>query len=274
MSEPIIDSRTPNYNLPCPGPNTLDVDVLRIIEALQTIDAIVKALADNVELSALASAIKSMPAGDLVGTTDDQRLTGKVLDTKKATMASASTVDIGAANANRITITGEATINSFGEAEEGVSRTLTFSAQLTLASSAALILPGAASITTAAGDTAEFESVTPGTWRCTAYARASGLPVAGVLSLEKVTGITKAAKAGFDYLLENAASTEVVAPGEPADGCQFAVTPANGRLTNTINFGTAAVRGPGGDATGVITLDRGNRFIATYSATISKWVAS
>ena len=91
------------------------------------------------------------------------------------TIASASTVNIGAATANTINISGTATITSFGTIAAGATRRLVFQGALTLTHNAAsLILPGAANITTAAGDVAEFMSLGGGNWRCFSYQRGSG----------------------------------------------------------------------------------------------------
>jgi hypothetical protein len=72
-------------------------------------------------------------------------------------------------------ITGTTTINSFGTVAAGAIRQLTFTGILTLTYNAtSLILPGAANIITAAGDTATFRSLGGGNWRCVDYLRANG----------------------------------------------------------------------------------------------------
>lgn len=95
-----------------------------------------------------------------------------------ADLASATTTDIGAASSNNLRITGTTTITGLGTADAGVRRTLRFAAALTLTHNAtSLILPGAANITTAANDTAEFVSLGSGNWICTSYIRAGSVPV-------------------------------------------------------------------------------------------------
>lgn len=66
-------------------------------------------------------------------------------------IASASTADIGGINSLFIQVTGTTTIDSFGTNYNG-PRFLKFSGSVTLTHSAALSLPGAADITTGAGD--------------------------------------------------------------------------------------------------------------------------
>lgn len=92
-----------------------------------------------------------------------------------ATLASAATVNIGAASANTINISGSVTINSLGTVAAGARRTLVFQSNPVLTHNAtSLILPGGANITTAAGDVAEFVSLGSGNWRCIGYRRADG----------------------------------------------------------------------------------------------------
>ena len=65
----------------------------------------------------------------------------------------------------------------------GIRKFFTFADALTLTYNAtSLKLPGAASITTAAGDKALFESLGSGNWQCLAYQKASGLPVVSLFS--------------------------------------------------------------------------------------------
>lgn len=98
---------------------------------------------------------------------------------KGANIASATTTDIGGADATFIHVTGTTTITGLGTADAGARRTVTFDGILTLTHNAtALILPGGANITTAAGDSAEFTSEGSGNWRCTDYTRANGQPLA------------------------------------------------------------------------------------------------
>lgn len=92
-------------------------------------------------------------------------------------VASAATCNIGAATAQRVRITGTTTITSFGTVADEL-RFVTFAGALTLThNGTSLILPAAANIVTAAGDTAIFASDGSGNWRCLAYQRATGEPL-------------------------------------------------------------------------------------------------
>jgi hypothetical protein len=105
---------------------------------------------------------------------------GAVTDAKlapqaRADVASATTTDIGAAASQYVRITGTTTITGLGTAAAGVVRDVLFEGALTLTHNAtSLILPGGATITTAAGDAALFRSEGSGNWRCVRYSRASG----------------------------------------------------------------------------------------------------
>lgn len=102
-----------------------------------------------------------------------------------ATVASASTTAIGAANANTCLITGTTTITAFDSVTAGAVRTCTFAGILTLTHNAtSLILPNnGANITTAANDSATFVSLGSGNWQCVNYQRAKGAAVSNGLSI-------------------------------------------------------------------------------------------
>jgi len=97
--------------------------------------------------------------------------------TSVKTLASASTVDIGGADSYAVEITGTTAITSFGTNYSG-PRHVRFTGALTLTHNASLLnLPGAASITTAAGDTLIATPNSTGNgWNVTTYQRASALP--------------------------------------------------------------------------------------------------
>ncbi len=106
-----------------------------------------------------------------------------LLSAAEAGIASASSCDIGAAGALFLQVTGTTTITSFGAVANRL-RFLRFAGALTLTHNAtSLVLPGGASIVTAAGDTAVFASDASGNWRCRGYSRADGQSVAAALSV-------------------------------------------------------------------------------------------
>lgn len=115
----------------------------------------------------------------------------------RASIASAGTMAIGAANAESLDVTGTTTITAFDSIAAGVVRELVFGSALTLTHNAtSLILPGGASITTAAGDVAVMRSLGSGNWRCASYSKASGAAItaSGVSAAsETVSGIAELA---------------------------------------------------------------------------------
>jgi hypothetical protein len=103
-------------------------------------------------------------------------------------IASAATTDIGASASPNVRITGTTTITSFGTVAAGTRRFLAFAAALTLTHNAtSLILPGAANITTAAGDTAVARSLGSGNWVVENFTRAAGLPI-GQIATSRILG--------------------------------------------------------------------------------------
>jgi hypothetical protein len=95
-----------------------------------------------------------------------------------ADVASASTIDLDAATGDLADVTGTTTITAVTLAE-GLTRTVRFTGALTLTHGASLVLPGAANITTAAGDFAVLRGYAAGVVRCSGYLRANGTPVGG-----------------------------------------------------------------------------------------------
>lgn len=90
----------------------------------------------------------------------------------EVSLASASTVNIGAAVSNNILITGTTTITAFDNVAAGITRKVRFNGALTLThNGTSLILPGSANIVTAANDCAEFMSFGSGNWICRSYTK-------------------------------------------------------------------------------------------------------
>lgn len=91
------------------------------------------------------------------------------------TMASASTMNIGAAIGNYIVVTGTTTITAFDTPQAGTRRKLKFSDTVIVTYNATtMLLPGAANIVAYAGDVLEFTYEGSGVWRCTDIQRYKG----------------------------------------------------------------------------------------------------
>ena len=138
-----------------------------------------------------ASAVGALP---ITGGT----LTGALNWETADTIASASTVAIGAATSNYVIISGTTTITAFDTIAQGAVRWVCFSGALTLTNnSTSLILPGGANITTAAGDCAELISEGSGNWRCTNYSPANGRAVAPPSGMASLTATAQAFSGGL-----------------------------------------------------------------------------
>ena len=138
------------------------------------------------DLAADANAARPISAG---GTGEQTAIAAAdAFSTRGSAIASATTTDIGAATGRFVHITGTTTITGFGTKTAGVVRIVTFDGALTLTHNAtSLILPGAANITTAAGDTAFMVSEGSGNWRCIGYMRANGQLIVNTLTSPTIT---------------------------------------------------------------------------------------
>lgn len=98
-------------------------------------------------------------------------------------IASASTLSLPAAGGGVFTVTGTTTVTGISTAQGGRCVKLRFAGSLTLTHNAtSFILPGAANITTSAGDVAEFindaaTDASGSNWRCFNYQFANGAPL-------------------------------------------------------------------------------------------------
>lgn len=96
-------------------------------------------------------------------------------DAKGADVASAATINLDTTTGNVVDVTGTTTITAI-TLSEGRERVVRFTGILTLTHNANIICPGAASITTAAGDYAVFRGYSGGVVRVTAYMIAALAP--------------------------------------------------------------------------------------------------
>jgi len=107
------------------------------------------------------------------------------------TIASATTTDIGAKDANYLAVSGTTTITGLGTVSSGIIKILKFDGILTFThNGTSLILPGAANITTAAGDIAIMRSEGSGNWRCLFYGNIAGLVPKGAVTTSGLTMAT------------------------------------------------------------------------------------
>ena len=105
---------------------------------------------------------------------------------------------------NYFDVTGTTTITSFSTIGTGTIIKLHFDGALILTHHATdLILPGAANITTAAGDEAEFVEYASADWRCTSYTKVTGAAVTAPATDNLILNSTDgSADAGDDMILD------------------------------------------------------------------------
>lgn len=120
--------------------------------------------------------------GALAGTA-----TGAINWNGTVTLASASTVNIGAAASNDLIISGSTTVNAFDTIAAGATRKVksTGTWQLTFNAST-MILPGLANIITAPDDTMQFTSLGGGAWICDWYKRATGKAISEAVPFNNI----------------------------------------------------------------------------------------
>ena len=97
-----------------------------------------------------------------------------------ATLASAATVNIGAAAGNYIFLTGTTTVTAFDTVQSGTYREIECQGAITFThNSTSLILPGAVNYTAANGDILGFRSEGSGNWRCVFIQQGGGGAIFG-----------------------------------------------------------------------------------------------
>lgn len=203
---------------------------------------------------------------------------------KGADIASATTTDLSTATGDFVKITGTTTITGLGTVAAGAERVLQFAGALTLTYNAtSLILPTAASITTAANDIARFRSLGSGNWICVGYVRASGQPIIGNASAGDVQAGTSTTKLVTPSAFAGAAAPQTLTDGatvawDMALGFNAKVTIAGNRTLTVSNptVGWTYCLGVIQDGTGSRTMtwpasfDWGTVGAPTLSTTASK----
>ena len=88
-----------------------------------------------------------------------------------ASIASASTTDIGSADGEYVQVTGGSTINSFGAGFAGCRREVQFTGSLTIVNSSNIVLPGGVNLQVGAGEIYLFRCTSSGVWSLSAGTR-------------------------------------------------------------------------------------------------------
>lgn len=165
-------------------------------------------------------------------------LTGPINDAPIQTMASAATVNIGAATSNVISISGTTTITGLGTIAVGTRRTLRFLGVLILTHNAAsLILPAGANITSEVNDSAEFLSLGGGNWICLDFTRASGKPVAFAFDRSNIIGTVSQASGIPTGAIVESGSNSNGTYAKYADGTLICRSPPMSMAGPSVGFG-------------------------------------
>lgn len=153
-----------------------------------------------------------------------------------ATIASAATTSLCADPQYFLTISGSVTITSFGAGcFIGQAKKITFSGALLLAYNAAsLIIPGAANVTTAAGDVADVVYLGSGDWEVTNYQPATGQAL--------INPAIDVGDVAWTFLQSPPSSKYLFAYGQAVSRSTYSVL--NGDINPTINNITATNGSP------------------------------
>lgn len=199
--------------------------------------------------------------------------------TRGADIASATTTDIGDATGDFIDVTGTTTITGLGTIGAGVERLVRFTGILILTHNAtSLILPGAANITTAVGDTAVFRSLGSGNWVCITYTRANGESIVDRKGTDLASAATVNIGASASRFVDITGATTITAFDTVVSGT-LRVLRFTGALTLTHNAASLILPGAAnivtttGDIAIFESLGSGNWVCAAYSKANGKAVA-
>ena len=201
-------------------------------------DDLVADIADGVDVRG-ATGASGAGTGDMVGANNlsdvtDALASFNALTARGSDKASASTVNLNTATGLIVDITGTTTITAI-TLTDGDIRICRFTGALTLTNNASIILPGGASITTAAGDWAIFVGYAAGVVRCLSYVKASGLPLVNP-TLASLGAGTIATHAAGEYLAVNQDLADLNDPSaaRTALGLGTAATVDTGTTANKI----------------------------------------
>lgn len=178
-----------------------------IVTSISDVYEVLKTFTDkagNPILEILENGVRITGNASVSGTT---ALSGPVDSSQGADIASAATVDLDSATGDLVDVTGTTTITAI-TLTQGYTRIVRFTGALILTNGASLVLPGAANITTAAGDYAIFAGYASGVVRCVSF-----VPKRGVM----------ATLAGTETLTNKTLNTPTITgPSNAAQGADIA----------------------------------------------------
>ena len=183
----------------------------------------------------------------------------------KATLPNITATPLTPTSADFNTLTGAATTGGVGlnVATQPSTDNSTKSASTAFVSTAVAAAVFAATLPSQSGNGGKFIR----TDGATASWQYPGLVVV------PVSGTTQTAVAGNHYVLNNVAATALAMPTTLVAGDPVMISPNNGLLTNTVDFGAKTVRFGANTMTGVVTLDLGTTMeLVAIDTTTWMWV--
>jgi hypothetical protein len=197
-------------------------------------------------------------------------------------VATAGTVDLGAATSFNVRLTGTTTITSFGStATAGEVYVCRAAAAFTLThNGTSLILPGAANITTAADDRFAMMALGSGNWLCLWYQRAAGSTVGADGTFTDIASATTTdIGAVASVNLRVTGTTTITGLGTIASGTRRKLRFA-GVLTLTHNGtslilpGAANITTAADDVAEAVSLGSGNWIVVSYQRASGRPIVS
>ncbi len=185
-----------------------------------------------------------------------------------ADVASAGTLNLESATGNLVDVTGTTTVTAI-TLSEGHERTVRFTGALTLTHGSSLVLPGALSIATTAGDFAIFRGYASGVVRCVTYLRANGKNL-GVAQSTIASGATTDLGSALSQAIAISGTTTITSFGSSAPAGDVKFVQFSGALTLTHNGtslilpGAANIVTASGDCVIVRHEGSGNWRVLTY----------
>jgi hypothetical protein len=203
-----------------------------------------------------------------------------------STLAAAATVNLALATGNFVHVSGTTTITSFGNLPAGSRFIVCFDdAVIVTYNATSLLIPGAANITTTAGDCMMLISEGSGNWRVVGYFPGSGLPVGTVTAVTASAPISSSggnapnisipkATASLDGYLDNADFATFNGKQDAlVSGTNIKTVNSNSLLgsgnvsVGTVTSITAGTGLNGGTITGSGTIDLANTTVTPNSYT-------
>lgn len=218
------------------------VEIVKVTQTAGNVFTIVRAQEGTTASAYAAGAIAShrVTAGAMSNLAEVSRIFSQGAPT---TLASASTVDIGSVSTVAVEVSGTTTITSFGTNYNG-PRYVRFQNALTLThNTTTLNLPGAANITTTAGDVLiAYPNLALNGWNVVSYQVSTSYPYVPVILRSYISGLTLSTV--------GSSTTMSIAAGQATDSTN--IVTMNVAATNKTTANWALGSGVGGLDTGTI----------------------